>query len=121
MKKQRGALPGETGDDNRRVKRYVAKYDQPVAHGLAEHVGSIEVGKPPASSCEAGLFRRQARVEVKGGLIAWAAMGDPNASIPTPQPVLYRPMFSAGPGAEFDVGDVVSAAALAADVPRRLG
>ena len=99
MKKQRGALPGETaGDDNRRVKRYVAKYtiNPAIAHGLAEHVGSIEAGKlADLVLWKPAFFGVKPELVVKGGLIAWAAMGDPNASIPTPQPVLYRPMFGA--------------------------
>jgi len=99
MKKQRGALTGETsGDDNQRVKRYVAKYtiNPAVAHGLAEHVGSIEAGKlADLVVWKPAFFGVKPELVVKGGLIAWAAMGDPNASIPTPQPVHYRPMFGA--------------------------
>ena len=126
MKKQRGALPGETaGDDNRRVKRYVAKYtiNPAIAHGLAEHVGSIEVGKlADLVVWKPAFFGVKPELVVKGGLIAWAAMGDPNASIPTPQPVLYRPMFGALGRARASTSLLfVSAAALAADVPGRLG
>jgi len=126
MKKQRGALPGETaGDDNRRVKRYVAKYtiNPAIAHGLAEHVGSVEVGKlADLVVWKPAFFGVKPELVVKGGLIAWAAMGDPNASIPTPQPVLYRPMFGAlGRARASTAITFVSAAALAADVPRRLG
>jgi urease subunit alpha len=126
MKKQRGALAGETsGDDNRRVKRYVAKYtiNPAIAHGLAEHVGSIEVGKlADLVVWKPAFFGVKPELVVKGGLIAWAAMGDPNASIPTPQPVLYRPMFGAlGRALSSTSVTFVSAAALAADVPRRLG
>jgi urease subunit alpha len=126
MKKQRGALTDETsGDDNRRVKRYVAKYtiNPAIAHGLAEHVGSIEVGKlADLVVWKPAFFGVKPELVVKGGLIAWAAMGDPNASIPTPQPVLYRPMFGALGRARASTSvTFVSAAALAADVPRRLG
>jgi len=126
MKKQRGALPGETaGDDNRRVKRYVAKYtiNPAIAHGLAAHVGSVEVGKlADLVLWKPAFFGVKPELVVKGGLIAWAAMGDPNASIPTPQPVLYRPMFAALGRARASTSvTFVSAAALAADVPRRLG
>jgi urease subunit alpha len=126
MKAQRGALAGETaGDDNRRVKRYVAKYtiNPAIAHGLAEHVGSIEVGKlADLVVWKPAFFGVKPELVVKGGLIAWAAMGDPNASIPTPQPVLYRPMFGALGRARASTALLfVSAAALAADVPGRLG
>jgi urease subunit alpha len=126
MKRQRGPLPGETaGDDNRRVKRYVAKYtiNPAIAHGLAEHVGSVEVGKlADLVLWKPAFFGVKPELVVKGGLIAWAAMGDPNASIPTPQPVLYRPMFGAlGRARASTAVTFVSAAALAADVPRRLG
>jgi len=126
MKKQRGALTGETsGDDNRRVKRYVAKYtiNPAIAHGLSEHVGSIEAGKlADLVVWKPAFFGVKPELVVKGGLIAWAAMGDPNASIPTPQPVLYRPMFGAlGRARSSTSVTFVSAAAMAADVPRRLG
>ena len=126
MKRQRGALAGETpGDDNLRVKRYVAKYtiNPAIAHGLAEHVGSIEVGKlADLVVWKPAFFGVKPELVVKGGLIGWAAMGDPNASIPTPQPVLYRPMFGAlGRARAATAITFVSAAALAADVPKRLG
>src|SRR5881296_20461 len=126
MKLQRGPLPGENaGDDNRRVKRYVAKYtiNPAIAHGLAEHVGSIEVGKlADLVVWKPAFFGVKPELVVKGGLIGWAAMGDPNASIPTPQPVLYRPMFGALGRARGSTSvTFVSAAALAAGVPGRLG
>jgi urease subunit alpha len=125
MKRQRGALPGDgAGDDNARVKRYVAKYtiNPAIAHGLAEHVGSIEAGKlADLVVWRPAFFGVKPELVVKGGLIAWAAMGDPNASIPTPQPVLYRPMFGALGRARASTSiTFVSAAALAADVPGRL-
>ena len=126
MKKQRGPLPGETpGDDNVRVKRYVAKYtiNPAIAHGLAEHIGSVEVGKlADLVVWKPAFFGVKPELIVKGGLIGWAAMGDPNASIPTPQPVLYRPMFGAlGRARASTAVTFVSAAALAGDVARRLG
>ena len=99
MKKQRGSLPDETGDnDNFRVRRYVAKYtiNPAIAHGIAEHVGSIEVGKlADLVLWNPAFFGAKPDVVLKCGTIAAAPMGDPNASIPTPQPVHYRPMFGA--------------------------
>jgi urease subunit alpha len=126
MKRQRGPLPGETpGDDNGRVKRYVAKYtiNPAIAHGLAEHVGSIEVGKlADLVLWKPAFFGVKPELVVKGGAIAWAAMGDPNGSIPTPQPVRGRPMFAAyGRAVGATALTFVSAAALAAGVPGRLG
>jgi urease subunit alpha len=126
MKRQRGALPGETpGDDNRRVKRYVAKYtiNPAIAHGLAAHVGSVEAGKlADLVLWKPAFFGVKPELVVKGGLIASAAMGDPNASIPTPQPVRYRPMFAAfGRAIGRTALTFVSAAALAGGVPARLG
>ena len=126
MKRQRGALPGDgAGDDNARVKRYVAKYtiNPAIAHGVAEHVGSIEPGKlADLVLWRPAFFGVKPELVVKGGLIAWAAMGDPNASIPTPQPVLYRPMFGAlGRARASTAVTFVSAAALAGDVGGRLG
>ena len=126
MKRQRGPLPGETaGDDNTRVKRYVAKYtiNPAITHGLAEHVGSIEVGKlADLVLWKPAFFGVKPELVVKGGMIASAAMGDANASIPTPQPVLSRPMFAAfGRAIGSTSLTFLSAAALAADVPRRLG
>ena len=107
MKDQRGDLPEDkdTGADNHRIKRYVAKYtiNPALAHGMADHIGSIEVGKLADlvlwKPCN---FGAKAEMVVKGGSIAYAQMGDPNASIPTPQPVKMRPMFGALGGA---VGD----------------
>jgi urease subunit alpha len=126
MKRQRGPLPGETpGDDNHRVKRYVAKYtiNPAIAHGLADHVGSVEAGKlADLVLWKPAFFGVKPELVVKGGAIAWAAMGDPNASIPTPQPVRYRPMFGAfGRMVASTALTFVSAAALAAGVPSRLG
>ncbi len=97
MKRQRGALAEESGaNDNYRARRYVAKYtiNPAVAHGISNYVGSIEVGKMADMVLwKPAFFGVKPEVVVKGGFIAHAAMGDPNASIPTPQPVLGRPMF----------------------------
>jgi urease subunit alpha len=98
MKTQRGALPGDGRHDNARAKRYVAKYtiNPAIAHGIAHEVGSIEVGKlADLVIWKPAFFGVKPEMVLKGGLIAVAAMGDPNASIPTPQPVRYRPMFAA--------------------------
>ncbi|MCG8493170.1 MAG: urease subunit alpha, partial [Sneathiellales bacterium] len=99
MKRQRGALAEETGDnDNFRVKRYIAKYtiNPAITHGISKHVGSIETGKmADLVLWKPAFFGTKPDVIVKGGAIVAAAMGDPNASIPTPQPVHYRPMFGA--------------------------
>ncbi len=103
MKRQRGALPGDgPGNDNARAKRYVAKYtiNPAIAHGVSKHIGSIEVGKlADLVLWTPAFFGVKPDIVVKGGMIAAAAMGDPNASIPTPQPVHYRYMFGAYGGA----------------------
>ena len=99
MKVQRGALKEESGDnDNFRVKRYIAKYtiNPAIAHGIAKHVGSVEVGKrADLVLWNPAFFGVKPDMVLLGGMIAVAPMGDPNASIPTPQPVHYRPMFGA--------------------------
>jgi urease subunit alpha len=99
MKKQRGPLPEENGDnDNARAKRYVAKYtiNPAIAHGVSKHIGSVEKGKlADLVLWSPAFFGVKPDVVIKGGAIAAAPMGDPNASIPTPQPVHYRPMFGA--------------------------
>jgi urease subunit alpha len=99
MKRQRGALPGDgANNDNFRAKRYVAKYtiNPAIAHGVSKHVGSIEAGKlADLVLWTPAFFGVKPDLVIKGGVIAAAAMGDPNASIPTPQPVHYRPMFGA--------------------------
>jgi urease subunit alpha len=98
MKRRRGALPGDGPADNLRARRYVAKYTicPAVAHGLEAEVGSVEPGKlADLVLWEPAFFGVRPHVVLKGGMIAWAAMGDANASIPTPQPVLPRPMFGA--------------------------
>jgi urease subunit alpha len=97
MKMQRGPLIGDTSrNDNNRVKRYVAKYtiNPAITHGIANDVGSIEPGKlADLVLWKPAFFGVKPELVIKGGMIAWAAMGDANASIPTPQPVFYRPMF----------------------------
>ena len=99
MKRQRGPLPGDTaGDDNLRVRRYIAKYtiNPAIAHGIARDVGSIEVGKlADLVLWKPAFFGVKPELVIKGGFIAGAMMGDGNASIPTPQPVIARPMFGA--------------------------
>ncbi|HEY2700577.1 MAG TPA: urease subunit alpha [Pseudonocardiaceae bacterium] len=102
MKRRRGFLPGDHGADNLRARRYVAKYTicPAVAHGLDHEVGSVESGKlADLVLWDPAFFGVRPSVVVKGGMIAYAAMGDANASIPTPQPVLPRPMFGAYGGA----------------------
>ncbi|KZS61867.1 urease subunit alpha [Mycobacterium kansasii] len=100
MKRRRGTLPGDGRADNNRARRYVAKYTicPAVAHGMDHEIGSIEVGKlADLVLWEPPFFGVRPDLVLKGGAIAWAAMGDANASIPTPQPVLPRPMFGAAP------------------------
>ena len=127
MKVQRGALPEDDGarNDNFRAKRYVAKYtiNPALTHGIAQHVGSVEVGKlADLVLWRPAFFGVKPSLIIKGGMIAAAPMGDPNASIPTPQPVHYRPMFGAfGRAVERTSLTFVSAAALAASVDRRFG
>ncbi|MFZ0790566.1 MAG: urease subunit alpha [Chromatiaceae bacterium] len=126
MKVQRGALP-ETSDpaDNTRVKRYLAKYtiNPAITHGISHAVGSIELGKlADLVLWRPAFFGVKPSLILKGGMIAAAAMGDANASIPTPQPVHYRPMFGAFGGALAATSlTFVSGAALADGLPQRLG
>jgi urease subunit alpha len=100
MKVQRGELPEDAGkgNDNFRVKRYISKYtvNPAIAHGISEYVGSLETGKiADIVLWKPALFGAKPELIIKGGMIIAERMGDPNASIPTPQPVLYRPMFGA--------------------------
>lgn len=99
MRGQRGRLAGEKGgNDNLRIRRYVAKYtiNPAIAHGMGHIIGSVEVGKlADLVLWKPALFGAKPELVIKGGVIAWAQMGDPNASIPTPQPVIMRPMFGA--------------------------
>ena len=100
MKAARGSLPGDGAADNMRARRYVAKYtiNPAIAHGMADEIGSVEVGKlADLVLWDPMFFGIRPHLVLKGGFIAWAAMGDANASIPTPQPVLARPMFGAAP------------------------
>ena len=117
MKVQRGSLAGDpAAHDNFRIKRYVAKYtiNPAITHGIAHEVGSVEVGKlADLVLWKPAFFGVKPSLIVKGGMIAAAAMGDPNASIPTPQPVHYRPMFGSFGGALRTAVSFVSQAALA--------
>ena len=126
MKKQRGSLPEETADnDNFRVRRYIAKYtiNPAIAHGISDHVGSIEVGKlADLVLWDPQFFGAKPDVVLKCGTIAAAPMGDPNASIPTPQPVHYRPMFGAfGKSLTASSVSFVSQAGLDAGMKENLG
>jgi urease subunit alpha len=125
MKKQRGALPGDRDNDNVRAKRYVAKYtiNPAIAHGVSKHIGSVEKGKlADLVVWSPAFFGVKPDLVIKGGAIAAAPMGDPNASIPTPQPVHYRPMFGAF-GKSVTAGSVVfvSKAAAKGKLRERLG
>ncbi len=126
MKVQRGSLPQDSSrNDNHRVKRYVAKYtiNPAIAHGISHEVGSIEVGKwADLVIFKPAFFGVKPALILKGGFIAMAAMGDPNASIPTPQPVHYRPMFGSYGGA-LARGSLtfVSQAGMAAGIGERFG
>jgi urease subunit alpha len=125
MKQQRGPLPGDGRNDNQRVRRYVAKYtiNPAISHGIADEVGSVEVGKlADLVFWKPAFFGVKPELVLKGGLIVTAAMGDPNASIPTPQPVRYRPMFGAYGGALASTAvTFLSRAAMEDDVAGRLG
>jgi len=124
-KRRRGSLPGDGPADNARARRYVAKYTicPALAHGLAGEVGSVEVGKlADLVLYDPAFFGVRPAVVLKGGMIAWAQMGDANASIPTPQPVMARPMFGASPAAAGSISVAwVAPAALDDDLPSRLG
>ena len=125
MKVQRGFLPEDKNSDNFRAKRYIAKYtiNPALAHGISHEVGSIEVGKlADLVLWKPAFFGVKPSLIIKGGAIAAAPMGDPNASIPTPQPVHYRPMFgSFGRAATATSVNFVSQAALDADIASMLG
>ena len=126
MKVQRGRLPGETGDnDNMRVKRYIAKYtiNPAIAHGISDHIGSISIGKrADLVLWNPAFFGVKPEMVLIGGSIACAQMGDPNASIPTPQPVYTRPMFAAfGRSVEQSAVSFVSAAAQDDNIADKLG
>ncbi|KAB1654542.1 urease subunit alpha [Pseudoclavibacter chungangensis] len=123
MKARFGDLGGGLPADNLRARRYVAKYtiNPAIAHGVDEHLGSIEPGKlADLVLWDPKLFGVRPAVVLKGGAIAWAALGDPNASIPTPQPVLMRPSFGDAIGADLSIS-FVSSAALDDGLAGRLG
>jgi urease subunit alpha len=123
MKARRGDLGGGLPADNERARRYVAKYtiNPAVAHGLDAHIGSVEVGKlADLVLWDPAFFGVRPSVVLKGGAIAWGALGDPNASIPTPQPVLMRPSFGDAVGADLSLS-FVSPAALDDGLADRLG
>ncbi|MBX9749523.1 MAG: urease subunit alpha, partial [Roseococcus sp.] len=126
MKVQRGSLPGETGNnDNLRARRYIAKYtiNPAIAQGISAHVGSIEVGKlADLVLWSPAFFGVKPEMVLKCGMIAMAPMGDPNASIPTPQPVHYRPMFGAfGRASLFSSVTFTSQAAIDGGLGGQLG
>lgn len=126
MKKQRGALPEEApGNDNFRAKRYIAKYtiNPAITHGISHEVGSIEVGKwADLVLWRPAFFGVKPTLILKGGAIAASLMGDANASIPTPQPVHYRPMFASYGGSRHATSiTFISQAAFEAGVPQQLG
>ncbi|WP_132255378.1 urease subunit alpha [Methylobacterium segetis] len=126
MKRQRGALPGDaSGNDNLRVRRYIAKYtiNPAIAHGISRHIGSVDPGKlADLVLWSPAFFGVKPDLVLKGGMIAAAPMGDPNASIPTPQPVHYRPMFGAyGRAPPATALTFVSKAAVEDGLAERLG
>ena len=126
MKVQRGRLPDETGEnDNVRAKRYIAKYaiNPAITHGISDHVGSVEVGKlADLVVWDPAFFGVKPQLVLKGGFLVWAAMGDANASIPTPQPVLGRPMFGAFGRVPYSAScTFVSRAGVEREVGERLG
>jgi urease subunit alpha len=126
MKVQRGPLPADSSrNDNARIKRYIAKYsiNPAITHGIAASVGSIEPGKlADLVLWKPAFFGTKPEMVVKGGFIAWSVMGDANASIPTPQPVLYRPMFgSFGRARENIALTFISKAAQDLGIPAKLG
>jgi urease subunit alpha len=125
MKQQRGTLKGDSGNDNFRAKRYIAKYtiNPAIAHGIAHEVGSIEIGKrADIVIWNPAFFGVKPEMVLLGGSIAAAPMGDPNASIPTPQPVHYRPMFASfGKLRTNSSVTFVSQAALASGLQNKLG
>src|SRR5438270_10426547 len=126
MKVQRGSSALDSSrNDNARAKRYVAKYtiNPAITHGMSEEIGSVEPGKlADLVLWKPAFFGVKPEMVVKAGFIAWSAMGDPNASIPTPQPVLYRPMFGSFGGATAETSvTFLSQAAISASVPQKLG
>ncbi|KAA5836847.1 urease subunit alpha [Saccharopolyspora hirsuta] len=124
MKRRRGPLPGDGRADNHRAQRYVAKYtiNPAIAHGISHHVGSVEVGKmADLVLWDPKFFGVRPHIVLKGGFAAWAAMGDANASIPTPQPYIARPSFGAQPrAAAASSVFFVAPVALDAQLPEQL-
>lgn len=125
MKKQRGKLRGDEGvGDNNRVKRYIAKYtiNPAIVHGISDYVGSVEVGKfADLIVWDPAFFGVKPELILKGGIIVHSIMGDPNASIPTPQPILYRPMFGTNGKAKYKAAmTFVSKAAYEAGIKEEL-
>lgn len=126
MKMQRGTLAGDNAEnDNNRIKRYIAKYtiNPALAHGIAHEVGSIEIGKlADIVLWDPAFFGIKPALIIKGGMVAYAPMGDINAAIPTPQPVHYRPMFGALGKAKYQTSMIfMSKAGIDAGVPEKLG
>jgi urease subunit alpha len=125
MKRRRGPAPGDGASDNLRARRYVAKYTicPAIAHGLDDQIGSVEVGKlADLVLWQPAFFGVRPHAVLKGGFAAWAAMGDANASIPTPQPMLPRPMWGAAPAAAGATSvSFVSELALENGLAERLG
>jgi urease subunit alpha len=125
MKAARGSLPGDGPADNMRARRYVAKYTicPAVSHGLEREIGSVEPGKlADLVLWDPAFFGVKPELVIKQGAVAWAQMGDANASIPTPQPILPRPMFGASPTVAAGLGvNFVVQAALDDGLPERLG
>ena len=125
MKRQRGELVAGETNDNARVKRYIAKYtiNPAITHGIADYVGSVEVGKlADFVLWQPAFFGVKPELIIKGGMIAWSVMGDPNASIPTPQPEIYRPMFGSFGQAKYTTSlTFLSKAAYELGIHEKLG
>jgi urease subunit alpha len=126
MLKQRGKLPEDAAEhDNARILRYMAKLtiNPALAHGIAHEVGSLEIGKlADIVLWDPAYFGAKPKLIIKGGMINWAPMGDPNASIPTPQPVFYRPMFGAlGKALGRTCVNFMSQASIDLGVPEKIG
>ena len=125
MKKQRGSLPEDKDSDNFRAKRYISKYtiNPAITHGISDYVGSVEEGKfADLVIWNPAFFGVRPDIIIKGGMIAAAKMGDPNASIPTPQPVFYRHMFGADGKARYGTSlTFMSRVALEEKIPQKLG
>ena len=126
MKKMKGSLKEDSeGNDNFRAKRYIAKttINPATTHGVADYLGSLEVGKyADIAMYSTAFFPAKPKMIFKGGFIAWSIMGDPNASLPTPEPVFYRPMFGAlGKAVKKTSFTFTSKAAVKLGVPEKLG